>query len=102
MHTYVDLTFTPEGVSPLEVAERLRRTAGLTFFVGPHDIMFEWGDVDQFRDTLGKIHEALRGSGVTYRVESAVEDTMFVEPAAWPPSLHAGPTRHPGYPKNSP
>jgi hypothetical protein len=102
VHTYVDLTFTPEGVSPLEVAERLHRTAGLTFIVGPHDIVFEWADVEQFRETLGKIHAALRGSGVTYRVESTVEDPMFEEPTAWPPALHGGPTRHPGYPKGTP
>jgi hypothetical protein len=101
MHTYVDLYFTPEGVSPLAVAERLQQQAGLTFIVGPHDLVFEWEGVEQFRETLGKIHEALRGSGVTYRVESTVDDPMFVEPAAWPPALHEGPAQHPGYP-NSP
>jgi hypothetical protein len=98
MHTYVDLYFAPDGTSPLEVAERLRDTAGLSYVVGPHDLHFEWMDVEEFRSMMDRIHTALRGTGVTYKVESAADDPMFVEPVQWPPPLRTGPTQHPGYP----
>ncbi len=98
MHTYVDLYFTPDGVSPLEIAERLRLHANLSFIVGPHDLVFEWRSVEEFQTILGKLHTALKGTGVTYRVQSTGDDPMFVEPTAWPPSLQAEPQQHPGYP----
>ncbi|MCI4340602.1 MAG: hypothetical protein L3K06_01585 [Thermoplasmata archaeon] len=97
MHTYIDLYFTPDGVSPLEIADRLRRHAELTFVVGPHDLVFEWQTVDEFRERLGKVHTALQGTGVSYRVQSSGDDS-FVQPAAWPPSLQSEPQQHPGYP----
>jgi hypothetical protein len=98
LHTYIDLFFAPDGVSPLEVADRLRRHADLEFIVGPHDLVFEWSSVEEFRTRLAKIHEALRGTGVSYRVQSVSYDPMFVEPATWPPPLQAEPQQHPGYP----
>jgi len=98
VHTYIDLYFSPDGVSPLEIAERIRRTAGLDFIVGAHDLVFEWENVEEFRGRLAKIHSALEGTGVTYRVQSTSDDPMFVEPPTWPPSLQAGPQHHPGYP----
>jgi hypothetical protein len=101
VHTFVDLYFTPEGVSPLEVADRLRRQANLEFIVGPHDLVFEWGNVEDFRSRLEKIHKALHGTGVSYRVQSTSDDPMFVEPATWPPPLHAEPQQHPGYPRRA-
>ncbi|HXQ93826.1 MAG TPA: hypothetical protein VN864_01455 [Thermoplasmata archaeon] len=98
MHTYIDLYFTPDGVSPLEIADRLRHQANLEFIVGPHDLVFQWASVEDFRTTLEKIHKALHGTGVSYRVQSTSDDPMFVEPVAWPPSLQPGPQQHPGYP----
>jgi hypothetical protein len=100
MHTYVDLYFAPDGTSPLEVAERLRDTAGLSYVVGPHDLHFEWIDVEEFRSMMDRIHAALRGTGVTYKVESAGDDVVFVEPVQWPPPLRTSPPQHPGYPTN--
>jgi len=97
MHSYIDLYFTPEGVSPLEVSERLRKTAGLSFIIGPHDLAFEWETVEQFREQLHRVHEALRGLGVSYRVETVAEDPAYVEPIPWPPAFNRGPTTHPGY-----
>jgi len=99
VHTYIDLYFAPDGVSPLEVADRLRKDAKLSFIVGPHDLVFEWADVEEFRTTLAQVHRALRGTGVTYRVQTALEEPLFVEPATWPPSLQPEPRQHPGYPK---
>jgi hypothetical protein len=87
MHTYVNLFFSPDGISPLEIAERLREHAGLSFIVGAHDLVFEWSSVKQFRERLQKLHLALQGTGVTYRLESVIDDPTFIEPTAWPPPL---------------
>ena len=61
MHTYVDLYFSPDGISPLLIAERLREHAGLSFIVGTHDLVFEWSSVKQFRERLQKLHKPSRG-----------------------------------------
>jgi len=97
MHSYIDLYFTPEGVSPLDIADRLRATAGLSFLVGAHDLAFEWDTVEQFRATLSKVHEALKGTGVSYRVETVPEESAFVDPIPWPPVLPHTPSNHPGF-----
>jgi hypothetical protein len=97
MHSYIDLYFAPEGVSPLEISERLRSTAGLSFIIGPHDLAFEWGNVEEFQSMLQKVHRALQGTGVFYRVETVAEDPTYIEPIPWPPPLSRGPPTHPGY-----
>jgi len=97
MHSYVDLYFAPEGVSPLEVSERLRQIAGLSFIIGPHDLAFEWKTVEEFREQLQRIHGALRGMGVMYRIETVPDDPGFVEPVPWPPPINRSATQHPGY-----
>jgi hypothetical protein len=97
MHSYIDLYFSPEGLSPLEVAERIRAAAGLTFVIGPHDLVFEWTNVHEFHDLLTKVHSALRDTGVTYRVETIADEPAFIEPVPWPPPIVRGPTAHPGF-----
>jgi hypothetical protein len=97
MHTYIDLYFAPDGVSPLEIADRLQTHAHLSFIVGSHDLVFEWTTVDEFRTTLSKIHLALRGTGATYRVQSMGDSPDFSEPPTWPPPLSDAPASHPGY-----
>ncbi len=98
MHSYVDLYFAPESVSPLELAERIRERAGLEFIMGPHDLSFDWASVDEFRATLAKVHEALKGTGVLYRIETVRDEPTFVEPVPWPPPLRdGGPVHHPAY-----
>jgi hypothetical protein len=97
MHSYVDLFFSPDGASPLEISDRLKKVAGLSFIIGAHDLAFEWTNVDEFRDQLQKVHEALRGSGILYRIETVADEPGFVEPVPWPPPIHRGPAPHPGY-----
>jgi hypothetical protein len=97
VHTYIDLYFAPDGVSPMEIAERLRREARLEFIVGPHDLVFGWENIEEFQGRLAQIQRALQGTGVTYRVQSTSDGPMFVEPTAWPPSLQDEPEQHPGY-----
>jgi len=97
MHSYVDLFFTPESESPIVISERLRRVAGLSFIIGPHDLTFEWRTEAEFQERLSKIHTALRGTGVLYRVETIADEPGFVEPVPWPPPLTRGDAIHPGY-----
>ena len=97
MRSYVDLYFTPESVSPIEISDRLRRVAGLSFIMGPHDLAFEWANEGEFKARLSRIHEALRGTGVLYRVETVTEEPGFVAPVPWPPPLTRGDAIHPGY-----
>ncbi len=97
MHSYVDLFFAPEGVSPLDVSDRVRKIAGLAFIIGPHDLAFEWRTMEEFREQLAKVHEALQGTGVLYRVETVPDDPAFVEPIPWPPPINRGQTTHPGF-----
>jgi hypothetical protein len=84
MHTYIDLYFTPESLSPPEIRERVRATTGLSFIRGSHDLKFDWTTEEEFRAALLKIHEALKGTGVFYRVETVPDETGFVEPVPWP------------------
>ncbi len=97
MHTYIDLYFTPDSLPPFEVAKRLREGAGLTFIIGPHDLAFEWKNETEFHRELGKVHKALQGTGVLYRVETVQEDPTFIEPIPWPPPLPRNDPVHPAY-----
>jgi len=97
MHSYVDLYFTPESASPLQLSERLHSIAGLSFIIGPHDLVFDWEHEHEFQERLARIHEALKGSGVFYRVETVSEDPAFVPPVAWPPPMPRRDPEHPGF-----
>jgi hypothetical protein len=97
MHSYIDLYFAPDGVSPLEIADRIREHTGLTFIMGAHDLAFEWSSIDEFRTTLAKVHKALEGTGVVYRVETVQENPGFVDPIPWPPPFPGSPSDHPGF-----
>ncbi len=97
MHTYIDLYFTPDSASPLEIAKRVRQHAGLSFIIGPHDLAFEWKTEAEFHECLEKIHSALKGTGVLYRVETVAEDPGYIEPIPWPPPLPRNDPIHPAY-----
>jgi len=97
MHSYIDLYFTPESVSPIEIADRVKRVAGLSFIIGPHDLVFEWRTDAEFHERLSGVHAALKGTGVLYRVETIADEPGFVEPVPWPPPLTRGDAIHPGF-----
>jgi len=97
MHSYVDLFFTPESVTPFEISDRLKRVAGLSFIIGHHDLTFEWRTEKEFQERLSRIHEALQGTGVLYRVETVPDEPGFIEPVPWPPPLSRDDAIHPGY-----
>jgi len=97
MHSYVDLYFTPESLSPLEISDRLKSVAGLSFIMGAHDLVFEWANEKEFRERLAKVHEALKGTGILYRVETVSDDPGFIEPLPWPPPMPRRDPVHPAY-----
>lgn len=102
MHTYVDLYFAPESVSPLDLAQRIHDQAGLRFIIGPHDLAFGWSTVEEFRFTLARLHDALKGTGVFYRLETVRDEPTYVEPVPWPPAIRDGtPSLHPAYDRTS-
>lgn len=94
-HSYVDLYFTPEALPPREISKRLSQMAGYSLIAGPHDLVFEWGSEEEFYDHLTKIHTALKGTGVLYRVETVLQTWAFSDPAPWPPPLRRTDTTHP-------
>ncbi len=97
MHSYIDLFFASSGVSPIAISDRIRAMAGLEFIIGPHDIAFEWHTVEEFRTRLLKVHAALEGTGVFYRIETVTDEPGFVEPVVWPPPAVQHNVVHPGY-----
>ena len=97
MHSYVDLYFTPDSASPLELSERLRAVAGLSFIIGPHDLVFDWDTEHEFKERLAKIHDALQGSRVLYRIETVSDAPDFVPPVSWPPPMPRRDPEHPGF-----
>jgi len=87
MRSYIDLYFTAETLPPRELSKRLLQMANLSFIVGSHDLTFEWRTEEEFEARLGKLHSALKGTGVTYRVETIVEDQAAIPPVSWPPPV---------------
>ncbi len=96
MHSYIDLYFTPENISPLDISKRLHRV-GLSFIIGPHDIAFEWKTEEEFHERLSKLMAALKGTGVFFRVETIPEDPPFIDPIPWPPTAPRTDPVHPAY-----
>ncbi len=98
MRTYVDLFFSSESDAALDVVSKVRELAGVDFVSGPHDLLFSWQTVDEFRTMLEKVHRALAGSGIVYRIETVLDDAGYVDPVPWPPPTRPGePIPHPGY-----
>ena len=102
MRTYVDLTFSAKGPSPVQLAEQFKRVMGLSFIVGEHDLVFEWQTPEEFRERLEQIHEILRPTGALYRVATADEEVEFSPAVAWPPALNGEPRAHPAYDRPAP
>ncbi len=85
MQTYVDLYFTWGKGSALDVAKTLETRLGLKFLRGRHDLVFEWKDVEEFREWTDRIHEALRGMSVYYRFITSTEEGEARWFVGWPP-----------------
>lgn len=73
MKTYLQIIFNSEGASPSEIKNQLLNM-GFQATKGNYDFVFDWGkekasinDLVFFAD---KIHTALRGSNVTFKIET--------------------------------
>lgn len=97
--TYVDLTFAAAGASVLVVVRKLQDHAGVSFITGEHDLYFDWQSQPEFDTHMTDIHNALRGTGATYRVHTVLENTPWTEPVAWPPPLDTAVGENPAFPK---
>lgn len=98
MRTYVDISFSSDGTVATVVADRIREIAHVSLITGEHDIVFDWTTVEEFRERIRAIHNALAGTRAMYRVETVLEDGEGGLLSSWPPSLRAEPEENPGYP----
>lgn len=101
MITFVDLTFSPRGLHPGVVIDRLQRLEGVTSVMGEHDVMFHWKTPAEFDARVGAIHSALVDTGTTYRVFTVEDSYQSRAPVPWIPSLADEPPQHPAHPEDS-
>ncbi len=81
MITYLTVTFSTEGSKPSEVAARLE-SIGFEPTTGNYDFLYRWGRRTKVDDSLGladKVHVALRGMNVLFKVETVAEGSRAVE-----------------------
>ena len=69
--TYVEMTFSSEGKSAVEIIETLQNM-GFQPTRGQHDFVYNWGveepTIEQIKELLTKVHNNLKGSQVLYQV----------------------------------
>ena len=97
--TFVDLTFSASGTNVIAVVRRLQRLAEVSFITGEHDLYFDWRTEAEFESHMTGIHDALAGTGTTYRIHTHVDSALIPEPVAWPPPLEGVPEENPAFPK---
>ncbi len=76
MITYLTVTFSTEGSKPSEVAARLE-SLGFEPTTGNFDFLYKWGRRAKVEDALNladKIHLALRGMNVLFKVETVAPE----------------------------
>ncbi|MFQ6089138.1 MAG: hypothetical protein ACE5K0_09590 [Candidatus Methanofastidiosia archaeon] len=82
MKSYVDLYMNSEGASIRDVISALRALK-LKPVAGHHDILIEWENEEEFFEILEKLHKALKGMKVSYRIETIIEEREILP--EWPP-----------------
>lgn len=83
VRTFVNLTFAAAGVPPSKVIERLQRIQHLSFVKGSHDLLFRWETPAEFWERVAYIHQALHGTGATYRFETTDDEGVVPEASPW-------------------
>ena len=99
--TFVDLTFSASGTNVVVVVRHLQKLSGIAFITGEHDLYFDWHDENEFESRATAIHEALAGTGATYRVHTVADRTVAPEPMAWPPVPSQTPEENPAFPRKA-
>jgi len=72
MKTYLTVTFTSEGAKPSEVTDRLSML-GFKACTGTYDFVYEWDKKATLDDAIwfgDRVHEALRGMNVLFKLET--------------------------------
>ena len=78
MRTYLDLWFAAEGDELVAVVKKLEGI-GLKTIIGQHDFYFDWREEKEFKERMGSIHKALRGSRALYRTHTITEEEVLHE-----------------------
>ncbi|MCI4350686.1 MAG: hypothetical protein L3K15_04155 [Thermoplasmata archaeon] len=99
MITFVDLTFSPNGMHAGIVVAKLQHLEGVSSVMGEHDVMFRWKSAAEFDARIRAIHAALHGTGALYRVFTVEDSYQSRDPVPWIPPIEARPTHHPAYPE---
>lgn len=75
MKTYLTIMFNSDGGRPSEIAQRLHMM-GFRPTHGNYDFVYDWGNdevsVDDAVIFADKVHEALRGMKVNFKLETQV------------------------------
>jgi hypothetical protein len=87
VRTFVDLTFAGGGLGPAKVIERLAQVHNVSFLKGPHDLVFHWETTKEYWQRVAAIHQALHGTGVTYRLATADDQGVVSVVGPWRGSL---------------
>jgi hypothetical protein len=95
VRTYIDISYAAGGSDPITVDQRLKGLTHVELLAGSHDIAFDWDDIEQFTSIVRAIHEALAGTGASYRVQTEIEESVGPLYTVWPPTMdeHVGAPR---------
>lgn len=72
MKTYLTVFFSSDGARPSVATESLL-DLGFRPTKGPHDYVYEWGDVKDVKDLVwfaDRVHAALEGTHVLFKLET--------------------------------
>lgn len=81
------------------VVRKLQHLMHITFISGEHDLYFDWTSPEEFESRLKAVHEALVGTGATYRVHTQTEHSPWAKPSPWPPPISEAPEENPAFVK---
>ena len=69
MRTYLKIHFSSEGENPMEAIKRVKEV-GFVPVVGDYDFVIDYCTPEEYEDIIRRLHDALGGSGVYYRLVS--------------------------------
>ncbi|MGC8496619.1 MAG: hypothetical protein ACP5NL_01265 [Thermoplasmata archaeon] len=72
MKLYVKVYFSPDGISPLEII-RILKEGGFVSVFGQFDFVKEFDSEQEYNDTVTRLYNALKGTGVMFRINTRIE-----------------------------
>ena len=69
MRTYLKIHFNSEGENPMETLKRVKKV-GFIPVVGDYDFVIDYNTPGEYSEIISRLHDALAGSGVYYRLVS--------------------------------